>query len=121
MAIDNQKAIATLTNLRDQIDPPISKSKMDVDILQWQCSVLDNLEKIFGPNSKETKEFQQIFFDLPPEIIDRFRARVKTHLKDTVNIDLPDDFTIPQDNYFDQKLYEAQAFLLSIIVILRRK
>jgi len=99
--LDKASAIALLRRLREHISSLLTMPRLGGDLYQWYLEVLEALETIFGADSSAVKEFQQIPFEIDPEIVRRMRKLFA----------LPDDVAIPQDPYYQERLYDAEAFL----------
>lgn len=117
--IDRTSAIELLDRLRGKILSLQTKPRLGDDFRLWHYEVIKALETIFGPDSVEKKEFQQIHFDIHPEILKRSRERIRTILQEQFNISVPGEFEIPQDHYYQERLCEAAEFLLAMIVVLK--
>ena len=117
--IDKPSAVALLDRLRSEISSLHTKPRLGDDFHQWQREVLDALERIFGSDSDETREFRNIHFEMNPETLDRFREQLGTSLQGRFGIVIPSDFEIPHDHYYQERLYEAAEFLLAMIIALR--
>ena len=103
---DQPSAIAPLEPLRNQISSLQTRPRLGGDFYQWYLEVLDALETIFGADSNAVREFQQIPFEVDPEILRRIREQFA----------LPDDTETLQDSHYQERLYEAEEFLLAMVL-----
>jgi hypothetical protein len=118
--MDKRDAIALLEHLRNQIYSLEIKQALGEDFSLWHREVLVALSRIFGQDSPEEMEFRRIQFALHPEIRQASREHFSKSLEEYVSIPLPDDFEIPQDHNYLERLAEASGFLLAMIVKLRQ-
>jgi hypothetical protein len=109
--VDQPSAIARLERLHSQIASLQTKPSLGGDFYQWYLEVINALETIFGADSNAVREFQQIPFEVDPEILRRIREQFA----------LPDDAEIPQDPYYQERLYEAEEFLLAMLLDLKSR
>ena len=104
--LDKASAIALLRRLREHISSLLTMASVGGDFYQWYLEVLEALETIFGADSSAVTEFQQIPFEVDPEILRRIREQFT----------LPDDVATPHASYYPERLYDAEAFLLAVIL-----
>ena len=104
--LDKASAIALLRRLREHISSLLTMPSVGGDFYQWYLEVLEALETIFGADSSAVMEFQQIPFEVDPQILRRLRELFA----------LPDDVTIPQDPHYQERLYDAEEFLSAMIL-----
>jgi hypothetical protein len=119
--VDTLASIAQFNRLRSEVPSLLAQPRLGDDFQRWHREVLDTLEETFGQSSNERAEFERIAFAVNPESLHRSREQFEAALQERFGITLPDDFEIPQDHYYQERLYEAEEFLLAIIVILRRR
>ena len=109
--VDQPSAITRLERLHSQISSLQAKPRPGGDFYEWYLEVLTALEMIFGADSTAMREFQQIPFEVDPEILRRIREQFA----------LPDDAEIPPDPYYQERLYEAEELLLAMILDLKSR
>lgn len=117
--IDPPSAVVLLEGLRAQIPALQSEPPLGESFYRWHREVLDALEKIYGPNSTEEREFQQIRFELDPEMLRRSEEELRASIENRLGITAPEAFEIPLDDYYRRRLIQADEFLFSLVVILR--
>jgi hypothetical protein len=109
--LDKASAIALLRRLREHIASLLTMPSLGGDFYQWYLEILEALETIFGTDSSAVKEFQQIPFDVDPGILRRMREQIA----------LPDDVVISVDSNYQERLYDAEEFLLAMILDLQSR
>ena len=109
--MDTRGALVILERLRARCEPLREEPRLGGDFYQWYLEVLDTLEQVFGRESDDVKEFQQIPFEIDQGILHQFRRQLA----------LPPDTNIPQDSYYLERLYQAEEFLLARIITLRKR
>ncbi len=117
--IDRPSAIALLEHLRAQIPSLQSEPPLGENFYRWHRDVLDALEKVYGPDSAEKREFEQIRFELAPEMLRRSKERLRVFIRERLRVIAPEVFEMPLDYYCQQRLAQAAEFLLSLVVVLR--
>ncbi len=73
--VDTPSAIARLERLHRQISSLQTKPRLDGDFYQWYLEVFNALETIFGVDSNAVREFQQMPFEVDPEILRGIREQ----------------------------------------------
>jgi hypothetical protein len=114
------EAVTHLERLRDEAYVLQSKPRLGNDFRQWHGAVMETLRQIDGQDSRERRDFERISFEFPPEILQGGAERLRSELQQH-GIDLPESFTIPQDDYYQKRLREAAELLFSPISALRAK
>jgi len=95
--MEPHEAIMHLERLRDEAYVLRSKPRLGNDFRQWHGAVIETVREISGQDSRERRDFEQI-------------SLLQQH-----GIDLPESFTIPQDDYYQKRLREAAEFLFLLI------
>jgi hypothetical protein len=111
---DKSSAIARFERLRGEISFLLERPRLGEDFQRWHRDVLIALEETFGPD--EQAEFQRIAFDVDPMLLRQLRKQRGTTLSDNY----PDPYEIAQDDYYQKRLYDAEEFLLAMIILLRQ-
>jgi hypothetical protein len=109
--MDKRSARVILERLRARCEPLREEPRLGGDFYQWYLEVLDALEQIFGRESDDVMEFQQIPFEIDQGIIRQLRRQLA----------IPPDVHIPQDSYYLERLYQAEEFLLAKIITLQER
>jgi hypothetical protein len=117
--IDRPSAITRLDQLREQIFSLQTKPRLGEDFKRWHRDVLIALDEIFGPQSPQKREFENIRFEIDPEIIDRYRQRIRITLAEKFHITPPEEFDIPEENYYLRGLHEAADLLLGFKLMIK--
>ncbi len=118
--MDNESAIELLNHLRERIFFFQELPEPDDRFYEWHTEVLKALVSIFGSESTEIKEFQQIRFQLDPNASGSFRERTRDLLENAAATVSFDDSDSSQVLYYRQRLHEASELLLAFIIGLRR-
>jgi hypothetical protein len=85
---------------------------------RWHNDVLEALSQIYGQESPEKREFEQISFGFPPETLQRGAEKLRADIQQH-GIYLPESFSIPQTDYYQKSLTTAAEFLFGLIITLR--
>lgn len=109
--LDKPSALALLERLRDRISFLRDEQRLGGNFYQWYLEVLDTLDHIFGVGSEEVEEFQRIPFEIDQEVLHPIRRQLA----------LPATMIIPQDSHYDERLYDAEEFLLAMILNVRQR
>ncbi len=118
--VDRAADIALLEELRTHTSLLASKPRLDEDFQRWRRDVLNALERVFGPDSREKREFDQLRFQINRELRERVEARIRLVLQERLGLEAPSEMHIPEDHYYKERLQEAAELLLAMIVVLRR-
>jgi hypothetical protein len=118
--VEPAPAVTRLESLLDQMYSLGTQQYLSVDFLEWYLHTLETFDEIFGPESTARAEFERIRFEFPPAWQQQLTARLRQELQVHHNIDLPESFTIPLNNYHQQRLAEARELFLRLIIDLRR-
>ncbi len=98
-----------LDRLRDQIDQLQSEPPLGPAFQIWRAAVLRSVDDIYGSNSRERSEFEQIRFKISPALKEKTQDAIAA-------LGVP---SLETGNYYKERLHEAKEFLLGLILALR--
>lgn len=67
--VEKTKAINLLEELRYQVYRLVQEAGRREEFDHWYREAVDTIQDIFGPDSEEMREFQQIKFEIHPETV----------------------------------------------------
>jgi len=116
--MEPHEAITCLERLRGEAYTLQGESRGASDLCRWHNDVFEALTQIYGQESPEKCEFEQISFGMPPEMLERGPEKLRVDLQQH-GINLPESFIIPQTDHNQKFLTTAAEFLFGLIITLR--
>jgi hypothetical protein len=113
--VERKLAIARLHELRDAAKVFNNQSNPDQEFYHWRENVLTALEDVFGRNSPEYGEFDEVRFEFFPADV----VPVEEFMQ--LSVTASPVMRLDSSHYFHERLYQADEILLGLLTLLKRE
>jgi hypothetical protein len=121
--MDDNEAIEQLNKLREWVYQLASDFSLIEDFEFWYKEAINTIQNIFGANSKEMMEFNQINFKIGSNVIQNMKCVTETLTHQLEAASQKDTkiqhFDSSLGHYYREKLYDAAEMIMAMIIELR--